>query len=151
MFGCVQRENLSSRLIVLESRNDSDISQAELDELARAIRVALEDAGESDVDVRAVAQPAPGVGSQWADVLHLFLPSKDFIKDAVWTAVIAHAEELMRRRFSRKHEACRPRLIVVRESENGEVLGIRELTDADGDFAERDGASDEKRLPPPLS
>jgi len=141
----------SSRLITLESRNDKDLSQLELDELISVLRAELSAAGDTDTDVLGVAQPAPGVGNQWADVLHVFLPSKDFIKDAVWTAVLGRVEEFMRHRFSRKHEAPRPRVIVVRESEAGRVLSIRELTSADGEFAEENPDRDDARLPPPPS
>jgi hypothetical protein len=75
------------------------------------------------------------------------LPSRDFIKDAVWTGLIARVEALMRQRFTRRHEERRPRVIVVRESENGEVLSVREMTDAQSEFVERDAEVDVRRPP----
>jgi hypothetical protein len=133
--------------IVLESRNARDITQAELDDLAREIDSELVACGRRDVSAAAVAHDATGGGHSWTDVLYVFLPSADFLKDAVWTTVLERVERFLRRRFDRPHEASRPRVLVVRESEGGEVLEVRELKAEDAELVK--AAYDaEPRMPP---
>lgn len=132
---------------MFESRNARDLTQGELDDLAREIDSELLASGRQDVSTAAVAHDATGGGHSWTDVLHVFLPSADFLKDAVWTTVLARVEHFLRRRFHRPHEATRPRVLVVRESEGGEVLDVRELKAEDAELVK--AAYDaEPRMPP---
>ena len=119
--------------IVFESRNARDLAQVKLDELARQINSDLAARGRQDVSAAAVARDAIGGGHCWMDVLYVFLPSADFRKDSVCPQFWSRSNTF-RSWFARPHEASRPRVLVVRESERGEVLEVRELKAEDAEL-----------------
>ena len=138
------------KYLILESQNNKDLSQDELDALADQIRTQLVQRDSIDLLVVAIAHTAAGVGNHWSDVLNVFLPSGDGIKDAIWAMVIDQIKTMMLARFSRPHQGRRPRVIVVRDVETGEVLRVLQATGPSGEFEELDIDLVDSRRPPPL-
>jgi hypothetical protein len=138
------------RYVILESGNDLDITQAELDDVVARVEARLRESHITGIEVVAIAQTAKGVGNQWADVLHVFIPARNALPEVIWVIILDQVKDLMRARFRKRHESRRPRVIVIRDSEAGEVRGVLRRTAADEDFIQIETNAADPREPPPL-
>lgn len=122
--------NVSTRHLVIETPNPLDLSIPELSELAAEITGLINAKRLSDVRVTVKGDDQFGAGNNWIDILQIILPSADFIKDTIYTAILSSATEFMRKRFKRKHEETRPRRIDVR-APDGRLLMTLTLATAE--------------------
>jgi hypothetical protein len=127
--------------LILESDNAKNLSADELRLLAGELADLLRNAGQEHLTVNSVAHEPKGAGNNFADVLFVFLPTADFVKDQVWGLVLPRVVSFMRKRFSRKHEATRPRVVIL-YGPDGQPLREIELKSADSEpvWREPDGA-----------
>jgi hypothetical protein len=105
----------------------------------------------SDYTIRYAAAPQHGAATRWIDVLEVFLPSAEFLRDSLWTIILAETVRKMRSRFAKPHEGKRERRIVVYDSD-GQPLRQYTLWSADGEPSVEDSeewaASEPRRSPP---
>jgi hypothetical protein len=67
-----------------------------------------------------------GSGVTWVQVIHLFLPSADFVKDAAYAALCGRVMTFFKERRNRKHQGTRTHNLVVHDDE-GNVIGTWSL------------------------
>lgn len=108
-------------VIVLETINPLDMTPADLQELADALVDGLDGL---NVEVRYEQQYGSGV--TWNEVLHLWLPSAEFMKDAAYTYLIQQVTTWLASRFKRRGNEKRPKILIVHDADgiDLEELGI---------------------------
>ena len=114
-------------LLLLETINPNDFTEEELVEIGEAIRRGC------DVPVGIAYEDQFGAGVTWHEVLDVWLPTREFIKDQSWTFVLGILTENLRRRFSRKGSERRPKTLRVRDPETGEVVAMYIIEDVDAE------------------
>ena len=105
--------------LLLETNNPLDMEPAHLEELAARLRPLL-----SDIDVALAYEDQAGAGVTLHEVLHVWLPSADFVKEAVWTLVFNEIITFMKERFRRPHSGTRPKSITFNDPDGNAVLEI---------------------------
>jgi hypothetical protein len=88
--------------------------------------------GQTGTPVLFKGDEALGVANGWVQFIDVILPSADFVKNTVYTALLASVTAFMRKRFGRKHESTRPRSVRV-WAPDGRLLGTLTLSSADAD------------------
>ena len=102
--------------LVLETINESDMTEEDLVELGEALR------NVSDVPIAIAYEDQFGAGVTWHEVLDIWLPAREFFTDKAWDVMLGIIFENLRRRFSRKGYERRPKTLRVRDPQTGEVL-----------------------------
>jgi hypothetical protein len=105
--------------LLLETNNPLDMEPAHLEELAARLRPLL-----SNIDVALAYEDQAGAGVTLHEVLHVWLPSADFVKNAAWTLVFNEIVTFMRERFRRPHSSARPKSITINDPDGNAVLEI---------------------------
>ncbi len=136
--------------IILESDNSKNLSADELGGLVGELEGVLRDAGQEHLTVAGVAHEPRGAGNNWVDVLAVFLPSAEFVKEQVFALLLPHVVTFMRKRFSRKHEATRPRIVIL-YGPDGQPLKEIELKTPDGEPSWREPTGGRRAVPAPAS
>jgi hypothetical protein len=116
--------------LLLETNNPLDMEPAHLEELAARLRPLL-----SDIDVALAYEDQAGAGVTLHEVLHVWLPSADFVKDAVWTLVFNEIITFMKERFRRPHSGTRAKSITFNDPNGNAVLEIT-IKSPDGPITE---------------
>jgi hypothetical protein len=74
-----------------------------------------------------------GGGVSWHEVLRIWLPNAEFIKNTICTTLITISIESMCQRFKRKHSSHRPKGIIVHDREIGKKLASFTIYDAESE------------------
>jgi hypothetical protein len=118
--------------LILETPNPKDLSTADLAELATELTDLMAANGQAGTPVLFKGDEPLGAANSWVQFIDVILPSADFIKNTVYTALLASVTAFMRKRFRRKHESTRPRSVRV-WAPDGRLLGTLTLSSADAD------------------
>lgn len=130
--------------IFLETINPFDLTPDDLVAIGEAISNAT----------GIVANPAyedqHGAGVSWYEVLYVWLPSADFVKDAAWDRVLDVVLDKMRERFRRRGNERRPKSVVIREQGTGRLVEGWVIATIDSKAVkESDPDTSPRRMPPP--
>jgi hypothetical protein len=129
--------------LLLEPGNPYDITQEDLEELRRQLTAQLD-----GVEIAVAYYPPKGAGVTLDEVLHIWLPGWEFLRDEGYSILLGAAIESMRQRFTRRHGAKRRKVIVIHDPDGGEVETIT-LKDPDSAEEHESGRPNEKRPRPP--
>jgi hypothetical protein len=99
--------------VSLESVNSKDLSLADLRLLAQELERDVNRSRPRTVRVIVRGEKPVGAGNTWVDVLLLFLPSAEFIREEAFRILVTRILTFMRSRFRRPHERSRPRLVCI--------------------------------------
>jgi hypothetical protein len=113
--------------LTLESGNEYDISTQELEELANEIEAAT-----SHLEVAVGHEEQVGAGVTLSEVLHVFLPSAEFVKDSMYTPVVGALVLFLRRRFKKRHEGQRKRVAILYGPDGAPLREVVVTRDVDG-------------------
>lgn len=130
--------------LLLEPGNPYDITKEDLEELRQQLRAQL-----NGVEVAVAYHPHKGAGVTLDEVLHIWLPGWEFLRDEGYSMLLGAAIESMRQRFARRHGAKRRKVIVIHGPDGGEVEQIT-LQDPDSPEEHESGRPNEKRPRPPV-
>jgi hypothetical protein len=128
--------------IVLETINPEDMTPEELQELADALSPRLE-----NIDVQVAYETQYGSGVTWHEVLHVWLPSAEFLKGVGYTLVIEETVKWMRGRFDRRGGGKRPKSIIVHGPDGEEIVTVV-LDNSEADPREEASQRTVRRLKP---
>ena len=134
--------------IILESDNSKNLSADELGGLVGELEGVLRDAGQEHLTVVGVAHEPRGAGNNWVDVLAVFLPSAEFVKEQVFVLLLPHVVTFMRKRFlaqargdqAANRDPLRPGRTATEGDRAEDARRRAELAGADGRAAGRAGA-----------
>ncbi len=129
--------------LLLEPGNPYDITKEDLEELRETLAAQLD-----GVDLAVAYYPQKGAGVTHDEVLHLWLPGWEFLRDEAYSVLLGAVAESMRQRFKRRHGAKRRKVIVVHDPDGGEVETIT-LQDPESPEERERGRPNEKRPRPP--
>lgn len=130
--------------LLLEPGNPYDLTGEDLQELRQELAARFE-----GVEVAIAYHPPKGAGVTHADVLHLWLPGWEFLRDEGYSFLLGMALEAMRARFGRGRGASRRKVVVVHDPDGGEVETVT-LQNSDSPPEHQPGRPDEKRPRPPV-
>ncbi len=105
--------------LLLEPGNPYDITKEDLEELRQQLTAQLD-----AIDVAVAYHPPKGAGVTLDEVLHIWLPGWEFLRDEGYSILLGAAIESMRRRFTRRHGAKRRKVTVIHDPDGGEVETI---------------------------
>jgi hypothetical protein len=97
-----------TQTIVLEPGNAWEIPEVELRALAEDVA-----GGGDELEVDLSYEQSEGAGVTLVEVLHVFLPSADFIKDSAYTFLISALGRHMRRRRDKPHNSQREQVAII--------------------------------------
>jgi hypothetical protein len=103
-------------MLILETINPSDMTEEDLVELGAAL------AKGTELSIAIGYEDQHGAGVTWHEVIQVWLPSAEFFKEQAWLFLSGVIFENLRRRFRRPGNERRPKSLVVRDLETGEVL-----------------------------
>jgi hypothetical protein len=128
--------------VYLETINPLDLTPEDVQLLADRMHQRL-----PDIEFVVAYEEQHGSGTTWHEVLHIFLPTADAMKDNSYGVIMGMTAEYMRQRFKRPHGKRRPRSVRVWDAETGrEVTGfVIEDPEAEAETTEPTGV--ERRLP----
>lgn len=130
--------------LLLEPGNPYDITKEDLEELRQTLAEQLE-----GVDVAVAYHPPKGAGVTLDEVLHIWLPGWEFLRDEGYSLLLGAVLNEMRQRFQRRRGAKRRKVIVIHNPDGGEVEVIT-LQDPDSAEEREQGRPNEKRPRPPV-
>jgi len=131
-----------SRQLIFEPQNSLEMSPDELAPLVDSIQLILNEESATNPFTVAVSFEEPlGAANNLWEILHVFLPSSNLVKDAIWTKIGDRITAFMRSRFRKPHEAERPRVTHI-YGPRGEILKTVILRSADDDPDWQDGGED---------
>lgn len=128
-------------LLVLETINPNDMTEEDLIELGNELR------REVDIRVGIGYEDQFGSGVSWHEVLHLWLPNYEFFKDKAWEIVLGIVLENLRRRFKGEGNDRRPKTLIVRDPQTGEVLAHYDIEAVDAEAILVDPDQSPRRRP----
>lgn len=114
--------------VLLETINPLDLTPDDLQELTDLLSREA-----PQLSFQVAYDDQHGGGVSWHEVLRIWLPNADFIKDAIYTIILTESFASMRRRFQRKHSSRRPKSIVVHDMQTGKELASFVIDDADAE------------------
>jgi hypothetical protein len=114
--------------VLLETINPLDLTPDDLQELVHLLSCEV-----PDVRFQIAYEDQHGGGVSWHEVLRIWLPNAEFIKDSIYTTLLTISIESMRRRFKRKHGSRRPKSIIVHDRETGKELASFVVYDVDSE------------------
>ncbi len=129
-------------LLVLETINPFDMTADDLVQLAEEIRQSLR------MPIGVAYDDQHGAGVTWHEVLHIWLPSVDFLKDEGWEIVLGIIVENLRRRFRRSGNERRPKTLIIRDPQTENVVAEFIIEEADAEPKEREPDQSPRRRPP---
>jgi hypothetical protein len=106
--------------LVLEPGNPWEVSEPELQALAVDIA-----AGGDELEVDVAYERSEGAGVTLVEVLHVFLPSADFIKDSAYTFLLAALGRHMRRRRKEPHNSQREQVAIIYGPDGNPLREVR--------------------------
>src|SRR4051812_30348029 len=133
--------------MLLEPGNPYDITPEDLE----PVRAQMARATHARVAI--AYQPPRGAGVTLVEVLNFWVPNAEFLRDEGYSVLLAMLIENMRRRFTRKHGAKRPKNIIVRDIERGgRVIETIKIMSEEGPEVRESGDDDddETRPRPPI-
>jgi hypothetical protein len=116
--------------IILETPNPYDISVEELEDLATSIRDAMRTTGD-DNDVEVAPVEVHGAGVQAWDLIHIWLPDPEFMKEAAFTALMTTTGAFLRARFKKPKEEKRRRVIFIYGPDGKPLKEVEVLPDGE--------------------
>ncbi len=117
--------------LVFEAANSRDITDDDLDDLADFVRSALPNDSTLEVETRTSQEFGAGLG--WEDILDVILPAIPaaiVFRDALVGIALDRSITWMRKRFAKKHEGSRVRVIRVYDP-SGNLLRVYTIESAD--------------------
>ena len=111
------------QLLLLETINPLDLTEEDLVEIAQRIREVV------DIPIGVAYEDQHGAGVSWHEVIHIWLPNAEYLKDKGWDLVLTIIIREMRHRFSRKGNDRRPKTLIVRDPVSNDVLMTLEIQD----------------------
>lgn len=129
--------------VLLEPGNPYDISREDLEPL----RAAMEAGGV--VNARVAFFPPKGAGVTFDEVLNIWVPGVEFLRDEGYSILLGLTLEYMRGRFSRRHGKERRKVIIVR-AENGKQLEVVTIDSVDKPEVRETPQNDDARPMPPV-
>lgn len=118
----------TAAIVLMETINPLDLTPADLqgfiDTLSREL---------PQLTFQVAYEDQHGAGVSWHEVLRIWLPNANFIKDAIYTPIITESFKTMRERFQRKHGSRRPKSIVVHDLQTGKELASYVILDAEAE------------------
>jgi hypothetical protein len=114
--------------VLLETINPLDLTPDDLQEL---VDVLSREAPQ--VEYQIAYEDQYGGGVSWHEVLRVWLPNAEFIKDAIYTTLLTISIDAMRRRFKRKYGSRRPKSIIVHDRTTGRELASFVIHDVDSE------------------
>lgn len=135
----------SSREVLLETSNPLDVKPDELRELAQELNQ-----GAPEIDFIVGYFDQHGSGVTWHEVLHVWLPSADFIKNTAWMYVMTILGKWGKKRFDKLKGGRRPKSIVFHDSETGKEVGKILLKDENDEVVLKITSESVLRNKPPI-
>jgi hypothetical protein len=129
-------------LLLLETINPLDMTEEDLAELAEEITAVV------GVHVGIAYEDQTGAGVSWHEMLHLWLPSIDFLKDEGWEIILGIVVENLRRRFRRSGNERRPKTLTVRDPDTGRVVMELTIEEAESEPEKKEPDQAPRRRPP---
>ena len=128
--------------LIIEPQNSLEMSADELTSLVDSLQLLLsEESAISPIAVTIAYEEPLGQANNLWEILHVFLPSSNLVKDAIWTKIGDCIAAFMRSRFRKPHEAERPRVTHI-YGPHGEILKTVILRSADDNPDWQDGGED---------
>lgn len=134
---------MGDALILLEAGNPLDIRPEDLVPLRDHLREA------TGFEVATAHFDQQGAGVTLDEVLHVWLPTAEFLRDQGYEIVIGMIIEGMRQRFSRRHSGKRRKRILVRDDE-GRLLEEWIIESEDAPAERRETNESDIRPRPPV-
>ncbi len=129
--------------LLLETTNPLDISPDELKALAAEILT------QTGTRASVAYEDQFGAGVTLHEVLIVWLPSRDFLKDTVYTQLLNLVFAFMRARFRKSHGQRRPKTISVLDDQ-GRELERYEIKSEEGEPRQSKEKGKHRRTRPPL-
>src|SRR5687768_8336827 len=99
---------MSGEVVLLEPGNPYDITAEDLEPL----KARLEEC--SELQVKVAHHPPRGAGVTLDEVLHVWLPGAEFLRDEAYSMLLGALVEYMRARFKNRRSARRRKVIIIR-------------------------------------
>lgn len=128
--------------LVLHTPNPLDLSADDLSGLAVELSDAIARNGRRDLVITVDSYEPLGAGNHLIDFLYVILPHAEFMKDTIFTTVVASVTTFMQGRFKRKHESKRQRRVYF-FAPDGRLLGAFVLEDENAEVQWLDPANNE--------
>lgn len=97
-----------SETVVLEPGNAWELPEEDLRQLAEDLL-----RGADDLEVDLAYEQSEGAGVTLVEVLHVFLPSADFVKDSAYTVLVSALGRHMHRRRQKPHNSQREQIAII--------------------------------------
>lgn len=114
--------------VLLETINPLDLTPDDLQELADLLSRET-----PQLSYRVAYNDQHGGGVSWHEVLRIWLPNAEFIKNTIYTIILTESFASMRRRFQRKHSSRRPKSIIVHDMHTGNELAAFVIDDVEAE------------------
>jgi hypothetical protein len=129
-------------LLLLETINPNDMTEEDLVELATTLN------REIGIPIGIGYEDQFGAGVSWHEVLYLWLPNHEFVKDEIWVTALGTVLENLRQRFKRKGNERRPKSLIVRDPSTGEVVATYLIEEVGSKVKEEEPDQSPRRRPP---
>jgi hypothetical protein len=130
-------------VVLLETINPLDMTPPELWQLADLLTTSTD-----GVKFEVAYEDQHGAGVSWHEVLHLWLPSHEFLKNDAWAIVIGMVVENLRSRFKRAHNSKRPKTLIVHSTETGKELLHITIDTEQAELREEPPGELKRKVPP---
>jgi hypothetical protein len=128
--------------ILLEPGNPYDITREDLEPLRADIE------GATRLNAKVAYFPPTGAGVTLDEVLNIWLPGAEFVRDEGYSILIGMAVEYMRRRFKRRRGEKRRKVITIRDEQGREIEQVT-IEELDGPAEKEDRSDSDGRPRPP--
>lgn len=120
-------------VVTLETSNPLDVTPEDLEAICEALAQQL-----PEIEFQVAYEDQHGAGVTWFEVVHIFVPDVENLRDNVYSMIIGVVAESMRRRFLTKtHGKSRPRSFTIYDENTGEPIESFIIREASGPL-ERD-------------
>jgi hypothetical protein len=113
---------------ILETNNPLDVTADDLEELAGFLEAAV-----SQASIEIGYQDQHGAGVTGHEILLMWVPHAESLRDNLYAALIVAAIAWLRKRFKRKHGEHRAKVLTVYDASTGQPLQTWVLRDADSE------------------
>jgi hypothetical protein len=134
---------MTTPVVLLEPGNPYDITIEDLEPLKARLQEC------SELDVMIAYHPPRGAGITLDEVLHVWLPSAEFLRDEAYSLLLGGIIGYMRARFKNRRGEKRRKMIIIRDEHGRELKRIIIEEDQAPERTE-DGSKQEKRPRPPV-
>ena len=127
---------------ILETNNPLDVTPDDLEDLADLLEAAV---SQSSIEIS--YQDQYGAGVTGHEILLIWIPHAESLRDNLYAALIVAAIAWLRSRFKRRHGESRAKVITVYDASTGQPLRKWVLRDAESEPDEQEPDSMRRPIP----